>query len=256
MSSIVRPLPHMPYFEQLAELPNDSAEWRSVSAALVMLRMFDSWMREGAEVVSKDAPGLQAVRDQIAAVDFRDPNRRLLLSIVESMVTAEKPRIVTVAPRLMAYGRALQHSAKWPLAADIYRTVLAFATPVEDAETVIAANMQLGRCLRVLAEWEESLTCFAAASQVATMTDDMMSILRARIQEAKIAIDRGNLPHAESLLDDTIIRAKEYGLPEIRATAMHDRAHLASRRGRNEEALGGSSKRSKVFAIRWLAIAY
>jgi tetratricopeptide (TPR) repeat protein len=154
------------------------------------------------------------------------------------MVNSENPRMVTVAPRLMAYGRALQHAAKWPLAADVYRTVLAFATPVDNSDTVIAANMQLGRCLRVLAEWEESLTCFAAASQVATMTDDMMSILRARIQEAQVAIDRGNLPHAESLLDDTIVRAKEFGLPEIRATAMHDRAHLASRRGRNEEALG------------------
>jgi tetratricopeptide (TPR) repeat protein len=237
MSSIVRPLSHMPYFEQLAELPNDSAEWRSVSAALVMLRMFDSWMREGADVVSKDAPGLQAVRDQIAAMDVRDSNRRLLLSIVESMVTAEKPRIVTVAPRLMAYGRALQHAAKWPLAADVYRTVLSFATPVEDAETVIAANMQLGRCLRVMAEWDESLACFAAASQVATMTDDMMSILRARIQEANIAIDRGNLPYAETLLDDTIVQAKESGLQEIGATAMHDRAHLALRRGKPTEAV-------------------
>ena len=237
MSSIARPLSHMPYFEQLAELPNDSAEWRSVSAALVMLRLFDSWMREGAEVVSRDAPGLQAVRDQIAAMDVRDPNRRLLLSVVESMVTAEKPRMVTVAPRLLAYGRALQHAAKWPLAADVYRTVLAFATPVEDAETVIAANMQLGRCLRVLAEWEESLTCFAAASQVATMTDDMMSILRARIQEANIAIDRGNLPYAESLLDETILQAKESGLQEIGATAMHDRAHLALRRGKPNEAV-------------------
>ena len=87
---------------------------------------------------------------------------------------------------------------KWPLAADIYRTVLAYATPIEDSETVIAANMQLGRCLRVLADWDEALSCFASASQVATFSDDMMSILRARIQEAHIAIDRGNLPHAES----------------------------------------------------------
>ena len=237
MSSIARPLSHMPYFEQLAELPNDSAEWRSVSAALVMLRMFDSWMREGAEVVSKEAPGLQAVRDQIAAMDVRDSNRRLLLSIVESMVTAENPRIVTVAPRLLAYGRALQHAAKWPLAADVYRTVLAYTTPLDDSDMVIQANMQLGRCLRVLAEWDESLTCFAAASQVATMTDDMMSILRARIQEAQVAIDRGNLPYAETLLDDTILQAKESGLQGIGATAMHDRAHLALRRGKPNEAI-------------------
>ena len=237
MSSIARPLSHLPYFEQLAELAPDSTEWRSLSAALVMLRLFGSWMTTGAEVIFDDAPGLNAVRDQIAAMDIRDTTRGLLSSIVESMVVAERPRIVTVAPRLMAYGRALQHAAKWPLAADIYRTVLAYATPLEDAETVIQANMQLGRCLRVLAEWDEALTCFASASQVATLTDDVMSILRARIQEAHIAIDRGNLPHAESLLDDTISRAKDSGLSEIRATAIHDRAHLASRRGRNEEAL-------------------
>jgi tetratricopeptide (TPR) repeat protein len=115
--------------------------------------------------------------------------------------------------------------------------VLAYASPVEDSDTVIGANMQLGRCLRVLAEWEEALSCFGAASQVAMMTDDMIGILRARIQEAHVAIDRGNLPYAETLLDQTILQAKESGLPEIRATAMHDRAHLASRRGRNEEAL-------------------
>jgi tetratricopeptide (TPR) repeat protein len=227
----------MPYFERLAELANDSADWRSVSAALVVLRLFDSWMQEGAGTVAQEAVGLQAVRDQIASMDVRDSNRRLLGSVVDSMVTAQDPRIVTVAPRLMAYGRALQQAAQWPLAADIYRTVLAYATPVEDSETVIAANMQLGRCLRVLAEWEESLSCFAAASQVATMTDDMMSILRARIQEANIAIDRGNLPYAETLLDETILRAKESGLTEVRATATHDRALVAFRRGRFEDAV-------------------
>jgi hypothetical protein len=237
MSSNMRSLAHMPYFEQLSTLADDSAEWRSVSAALVVLRLFDSWMQGGAEMVAAEAPGLQAVREQIAAMDVRDSNRRLLGSIVESMVTAQIPRIVTVAPRLMAFGRELQQKAKWPLAADVYRTVLSYATPVEDAETVIAANMQLGRCLRVLAEWEESLTCFAAASQVATMIDDIMSILRARIQEANIAIDRGNLPHAETLLEDTILRAKERGLQEIGATAMHDRAHLALRRGKPTEAI-------------------
>jgi tetratricopeptide (TPR) repeat protein len=237
MSSNARPLSHMPYFERLAELPNDSAEWRSVAAALVVLRLFDSWMREGAGMVAQEAVGLKAVRDQIASMDVRDSNRRLLGSVVDSMVTAQDPRIVTVAPRLMAYGRALQQAAKWSLAADVYRTVLAYATPVEDSETVIAAHMQLGRCLRVLAEWDESLSCFAAASHVATMVGDVMSILRARIQEANIAIDRGNLPYAETLLDETILQAKESGLSEIRATATHDRALVANRRGKFEEAI-------------------
>ena len=70
--------------------------------ALVVLRLFDSWMTAGAEVVVDDAPGLNAVREQIAAMDTHDTTRGLLSSIVESMVVAEYPRIVTVAPRLMA----------------------------------------------------------------------------------------------------------------------------------------------------------
>jgi hypothetical protein len=89
----------------------------------------------------------------------------------------------------------------------------------------------------VMADWEEALSCFASASQIATMNDDVMNILRARIQEAHIAIDRGNLPYAETLLDDTIVRAAESGLAEIGATAIHDRAHLAGRRGQHEHAV-------------------
>jgi tetratricopeptide (TPR) repeat protein len=236
-SSVARPLLHMPYFEQLAETTSESPECRSVSAALVVLRLFDSWMTEGADRVSADAAGLQAVREAIAAMDARDVNRRLLSSIVDAMVIERNPRIVTVAPRLQAYARQLQYAANWPLAADVYRTVLAYATPTTDAETVIAANMQLGRCLRVLAEWDEALSCFAAASQVATMTDDMMSILRARIQEANVAIDRGNLPYAEELLDSTIERAEASGLSEVRATAIHDRGLVAHQRGKFEEAI-------------------
>lgn len=237
MSSNAIPLSHMPYFEQLAELATDSAEWRGTSAALVVLRLFDSWMTEGASVVANDAPGLKAVREQISGMDVRDTTRGLLSSIVETMAYAEKPRMVTVAPRLSAYGRTLQQEAKWALAADVYRTVLAYATPIESADTVIAANMQLGRCLRVMADWEEALACFASASQIATMNDDVMNILRARIQEANIAIDRGNLPYAETLLDETIVRAAESGLAEIGATAIHDRAHLAGRRGQHERAV-------------------
>ena len=229
MSSIARPLSHMPYFERLAELKNDSAEWRSVSAALVVLRLFDSWMTAGAEVVHDDAPGLNAVRDQIAAMDLRDSTRRLLSSIVEAMVTAEKPRIVTVAPRLLAYGRALQQTARVvagggrlshrPVVRDAGRRCGDRDLGEHAARTVPARAWRSGT---------KSLACFAAASQVATMNDDMMSILRARIQEANIAIDRGNLPYAETLLDETIVQAKESGLSEIRATATHDRAPLGA----------------------------
>ena len=208
-------------------------------------------------MVAEDAPGLQAVRDQIAAMDVRDSNRRLLASIVESMVTAQAPRIVTVAPQadgvrpraaacgeLAAGGRRLSHGARrmrrpWMTRRRSSRRTCSWAVAFECWPS--------GR---------KSLACFAAASQVATMTDDVMSILRARIQEANIAIDRGNLPYAETLLDETILQAKESGLSEIRATAIHDRAHLAHSSGQvrrgGRAAVRGAAR---AFAIRWRAIA-
>ena len=246
--------PICPTSNSSASLADDSAEWRSVSAALVVLRLFDSWMQGGAEVVGEGAPGLRAVRDQIAAMDVRDSNRRLLASIVDSMVTAQAPRIVTVAPRLMAYGRALQHAANWPLAADVYRTVLAYATPVDDAETVIAANMQLGRCLRVLAEWEEALACFAAASQVADngrRRDEHSARANSgsehRDRPRKSAL-RGNAAGRDDSAGEGV------GLSEIRATAIHDRA-LGARRGKPRKRSCRQYEASRAFAIRWPAIA-
>jgi tetratricopeptide (TPR) repeat protein len=230
MSSSVRALPHLAYFEAAAELDESNVEWRRVSAGLVALRLFDAWMADGAQVLAADAWSLRAVRETIAQLDGRDSTRALLTSVVDSMMLSGAPRLTMVAPKLMAYARALQFDAQWSLAADVYRSVLAHAEPGDDADVVVSANMQLTKCLRVLAEWDDALAACSTAAQVAALTGDVMSILQARINEAGIHIDRGNLPRAESILDDTIDAAQETGLSEMRAKAMHDRSTVAYHR--------------------------
>jgi hypothetical protein len=230
-------LPHLPFFEALAAMDESSAEWRETSAGLVTLRLFDAWILEGPSVVAADALGHRAVRDAIDAVDVGRPTRAILGSIVDTMTQSPLVRTATVAPRLLAYARALQFDARWALAADVHRTVIAHAHPVEDAEIVIAANFQLGSCLRTLAQWEDATAAYSTAGCIAALTDDMVGVLRARIAEANIAIDRGNLPLAERMLDDTIRRADEHQLPEVRASALHDRAAVAIHRGDYELAV-------------------
>lgn len=220
-------LQHLPFFEALALLSEEGPEWRATSAGLVTLRLFDAWVEEGPSAVAADSWGLRAVRDAIGAVDRRITHRALLTSIVDAMTAAPIVRMATVAPRLMAYARALQMDARWTLAANVYRTVIAHAHPVEDADVVISANMQLGACFRMMAEWHEAAAAYVTAGEIAAMTGDIMNVLRSRVSEANIAIDRGNLPHAEEILEETIARARDARLHETAALALHARAHVA-----------------------------
>lgn len=224
-------LRHLPFFEALASMEEGSSDWRVTSAGVLTLRLFDAWVDEGRSVIAADALGARSVRDAIAAVDPRVSTRALLQSVLDAMEAVPSVRVATVAPRLMAYARALQFDGRWSLAADVYRTVLAVAHPVEDADVVVTANMQLGASLRVLAEWGEAALAYASAGQIAGLTGDIMNVLRSRIAEANLAIDRGNLPEAEGILDETLERANHPTLGEVHALALHERGRVAHLRG-------------------------
>jgi tetratricopeptide (TPR) repeat protein len=225
-------LPHYAFFEALARCENEScAEWRTTSAGLLTLRLFDDWVMEGGSAVSLDSWGLRCVRESISAIDAGSSVRALLTSLVDSMQLARHARVAVVAPRLMAYARALQFDAKWALAADVYRTVLQNAEPAADTDVVIAANMQLGACMRVLAQWSEARGAYAAAAEVAAFTGDVANVLKARIAEANVMMARGNLPSAEKILDSVVDSADENGLKDIRGFALHDRGVVARKRG-------------------------
>lgn len=221
---------HIPFFEALSRVEEGSAEWRLTTAGLVTLRLFDAWLVEGPTVVAADAWGLRAVREAIDDVDAGCTSRGILASIVDAMEGSPTVRVPVVAPRLLAYARALQFEGRWELAADVHHTVIAHAHPMDEADIVIAANMQLGACLRTLAAWDEASAAYARAGCVAVMAGDIVNVLRARIAEGNLAIDRGNLPRAQALLDEAIREADANRLPEIRAMALHDRSVVAIQR--------------------------
>jgi tetratricopeptide (TPR) repeat protein len=230
-------LMHLPFFEALARAEEGTSDWRLTSAGLVTLRLFDAWLVEGPSVIAADAWGVRAVREAIDAVDPGSSSKAILASIVGAMEESALVRVPLVAPRLLAYARALQFEGHWDLAADVYRTVIAHAHPIEEADIVIAANMQLGVCLRTVAEWDQATEAFARAGCAATMSGDIVGVLRARIGEAKVAIERGNLPYAQSLLEDTTREADVNRLREVRSMALHDRADIAVRRGQYDLAV-------------------
>jgi len=230
-------LRHLAFFEELSRLDESDASWREVSAGLVVVRLVDAWLEHGASVVAADSWTIGSVLSAIDEIPVGRPARGILRSVADAMVAAGLPDVHAVSPRLMAYARSLDFDAKWPLAIDVYSTIVAHAEPLEDAETVIGAHLRLGFCLRQVGDVEESATAYQRAGQIAECVGDMMGVLRSRIGHAKIALIRGNLPQAESILDGTIADAAHHGLSSVKSMALHDRSAAAGLRGDYELAV-------------------
>jgi len=257
-------LRHLAFFDELSRLTEDDDAWKEISAGLVALRLVDRWLEEGASVVAADAWGYTSVVDAVDAIPVGRPVRGMLRSVVDAMAATTTPNFRTVAPRLMAYARALDFDARWPLAVDVYHTVIAFSEPLENADTVIAAHLRLGYCLRQVGEIDQSAAAYGMAGRIAEQTGDMVGVLRARIGDAKIAMLRGNLPRAELILDEAIEDAGKHGLPGVESMALQDRAGVAGMRGNYELAVrlayralpGTESERNRDRLLHDIAMAF
>lgn len=229
-------LRHLPFFEEIAAHEESDAAWKSATAGLVVLRLVDAWLDEGVGVVTDDGWEVRSVLSAIEDVEDGSPIRTLLGRVVEAL-QARKPDIHQVITPMMAYARALEYDAKWPLAADVYHSVLAHLHPVEDSDASIAAHLRLGQCYRNLHQLDDAAEAYAAASEIASAVGDVVGVLRARVDEGRLAILRGNLPKAEQILDDAIVRATSEDLRDVRSRALHERSNVAQLRGQYEVAI-------------------
>ena len=228
---------HLPFFTELASLEDSDPSWRTVSAGLVVLRLVDTWIEDGAAAVAANGWGLRSVEAAIEEVDGGLPARSVLQSIVTALKSSPTNDMRAIAPRLLAYGRALDLDAKWALAADVYETVIAHVHPVEESDVAITATLRLAWVLRHLGEFDRSLATYETARGLAQAHGDLDGVLRAEVGCARIAIMRGNLPSAESTLDDVIEKASRHGLTGVHARALHERADVAFLRGHYDLAI-------------------
>lgn len=228
---------HLPFFTELATLEDEDPSWRSVTAGLVVLRLVDSWIEEGAGMVAADSWGVRSVRAAIDDMPTGVPARTILAGVVDALTSSRGGDLHAVAPRLMAYARSLDLDAQWSLAADVYETVIAHAHPIEDSDVAVNALLRRAHCLRELGELAVAMTTYGAAGQVARANGNLIGDLRAQIGEAKILAAKGNLPDADTMLEEAAARATVLELTEIRSAATHDRSHVAHLRGHYDAAV-------------------
>jgi len=228
---------HVAYFTELASLEDADPSWRAVTAGLVVLRLVEAWVETGAQVVAPDSWGVRSVRAAIEDMPAGVPARALLTGVVDALSSAQEGDLHGVTPRLMAYARSLELDAHWSLGADVYETILAHVHPVEDADVAVNALLRRGHCLRQLGDLAAASTIFETAADVASRAGDMIGHLRARIGEAKILSAKGNLPAADTLLEQTVSLASEHDLKDVRSMATHERSFVAHMRRQYDAAV-------------------
>ena len=220
-------LAHLPFFEHLAHVEENSPEWYSAQAGLVTLRLVDRCL--SGERDATHSWTVRAVRVAVSRVPEVDSVRSILSGMVDAVETCSDRSALaqTLLPRLMAFGRALDHRSHWTLASDVYRTIGTHANAVHDADLAIDASLRLGYCARVQGSWEVALDAYLEAGRLAELVGDVTRSLRARISNAALARERGNYPQAERILDGVIASCGQLSHDPVRALALHERASVA-----------------------------
>jgi tetratricopeptide (TPR) repeat protein len=227
---------HQVYFDTLGSMREDSASWRSVFAGLSVLRLVDTYGSTGPTTNPANWAQLHAVRTAIEEMNEGDAVRGVLTCVLEEITTRNKIDD-TVCAALMGYGRALDYEASWGLATDVFSTVAMLAKPERNARLAVEAHVAVGGAARRNGEWETSARAYSQAAYLADTMGDHPGVLTVQIGIANTYLAKGNLPQAETILDDVIVQARDRSLHEIQGRALHSRAALASRSGEHAEAL-------------------
>jgi tetratricopeptide (TPR) repeat protein len=227
---------HQVYFDTLGSMQEGSASWRSVFAGLSVLRLVDAYNPVGPTTSPANWAQLHAVRAAIEEMSEGDAVRGVLTCVLEEITTRGKVDD-TVCSALMGYGRTLDYEANWGLATDVFSTVASVVRPERNARLAVEANILVGGAARRNGDWETSARAYSQAAYIADTLGDRPGVLSVQVGIANTYLAKGNLPQAQTILDDVIVQARDQDLPEVQSLALHTCAALAQRRGEHAEGL-------------------
>jgi hypothetical protein len=224
---------HHAFFEALGSMQEKSPEWNASFAGLSVLRLLDrlAEVRELAEL-----PGGHeeyASRRAVESVAEGDPARAILLRILDRLRDHFALSDETGSD-LISYGRALDLSARWSLAADVFETVANAFSERTSPHLVIEASTLLGAAARNTGDWETSGRAYVRAEHLAESTGDRAGALTAQVGIANNDTFRGDLQTADESLASIITNANALKLEKVEAIALHARAHAAHLKGEHQ----------------------
>ena len=221
---------HSPFLDALATCAEATPAWCAASAGFLVLRLVD------AAVPAPLGPGtweVQAARRAVDELAPDTPHRAPLTAVLASVQSPGDP--IALWDRLIAYGRALEATADYAMALDVYDSVLARATFAGAPDTVLLAQYRRATVCCTTGQWEEAEQHYAAVASLAAQHHDRSTLGRTQIGLARVAFGRGNLQASAALADQVI--AAYADLPEVHSVALHQRAVLAGEAGDHARAI-------------------
>jgi tetratricopeptide (TPR) repeat protein len=228
---------HLPFFEALAECEEPSPRGHSVKAGLLLLRLIDNWQLAGPVMVEPESVSVRAVREALMDLEGRDPDREVLLGMMNAMQTVREVDVHILLPRLVAYGELLQQRAELMLAVDVYGTIIRLADEAYDGDLLVECLLSLAYCQRLLGVLADAEVSYTAVGKLARRRKDVAAKMRSHIGFGVVAMMRGNLPKAEEILAQVAIDSAQAGCRPEHARALHVRAAVALRRGATASAV-------------------
>jgi tetratricopeptide (TPR) repeat protein len=229
-------IPHQVYFDTLGSMQEDSASWRSVFAGLSVLRLVDTYDPTGPTTSAANWAQVHAVRTAIEEMSEGDAVRGVLTCVLEEITTRSKIDD-TVCAALMGYGRALDYEASWGLATDVFSSVATLTKPERNPRLAVEAYGMVGAAARRNGAWDTSARAYSQAAYIADTLGDQPGVLTVQVGIANTYFAKGNLPQAQTILDDVIVQARDKGFLDVQSVALHSRAVLTARRGEPSEGL-------------------
>lgn len=226
---------HQAYFEFLAGSDQNAPAWHPVLGGLAVLRLIDS--RLGGKLGAQtDWESTEAARNAVMALQQGDPIRSILLKLIDS-VSGEEVNLEIVGRGLIAYGRALNFEGRWGLACDVFGTADRIAGAPHNVPISIESNIALGAAARRMSDWEKSAHAYSRAYHLADTVADKASVLLVEEGRATTHMIRGNLPAAESMIENVIDEARSAGFNNVLGRALHSRMSVYHQRGQFAEAV-------------------
>jgi tetratricopeptide (TPR) repeat protein len=227
---------HQVYFDTLGSMQEDSASWCAIFAGLSVLRLVDAYTDTGSSIDPANWARLHSVRAAIERVSEGDTVRGALTCVLEE-VTNRRAIDETVCRSLMAYGRTLDYAAAWGLAIDVFSTVAKMTRPEKNTKLAVEAQVAVGGAARRNGDWDTSARAYSQAAYIADTVGDRQGVLTVQVGIANTYMAKGNLPQAQTILDDVLVQARDQELPQVQAIALHSRGVLASHRGDHSEGI-------------------
>jgi len=221
---------HQAYFDFLACSDQTASEWQPVLAGLAALRLVDSRIDIDELHRERDWASFESVRQVATAMHVGDPVRAILVHLIE-IVNHDDIDREAVGRGLLSYGRALNFAGRWALACDVFASADRAAGAPANPRLSIESNIAHGAAARKMSDWDASSHAYARAAHIASTIGDSAGALQVDVGVANNHMTRGNLPVAESLLDNVIGKARADGFSEVLGLALHSRASVAHLRG-------------------------